>query len=55
MNNMVAQQAGLNATASDATSAATVLGKAMAGNDQALKRMGISLTDAQKELIKHGT
>lgn len=55
MNNMVAQQAGLNATASDATSAATVLGKAMAGNDQALKRMGISLTDAHKELIKHGT
>lgn len=55
MNNMVAQQAGLNASASDATSAATVLGKAMSGNDKALKRMGISLTDSQKKLLELGT
>ena len=55
MNNLVAQQAGYNATASDATSAATLLGKAMSGNVSALQRMGIYLSDSQKEMLKHGT
>lgn len=55
MNDLAAQQAGLNATSADTTSAATLLGKAMSGNTTALQRMGVYLDDNQKRLIEHGT
>ncbi len=55
MNNYVAQHAGLKASAADATSAATVLGKAMTGNTTALQKMGIRLTEAQTEIMSMGT
>ena len=55
MNNYVAQHAGLKATASDASTAATILGKAMTGNVKAFKGMGITLSDAQKKILEVGT
>lgn len=55
MNNLAAQQKGVNATSSDMTSIANLMGKAMNGNVGALKRVGISFTDAQAEVLKYGT
>ena len=54
MNNLLAQQKGLNATSEDAVSVANLMGKALMGNVGALTRVGITLTDHQKELIKTG-
>lgn len=55
MNNVAAAQAGLNATSGNAVNAATLLGKAMAGNLTHLQRMGIYLSDGQKEIMTLGT
>lgn len=55
MNNLAAQQKGVNATSSDMTSIANLMGKAMNGNVGALNRVGISFTDAQAEVLKYGT
>ena len=55
MDNLLVQQKGLNATADDATSIANLFGKAMMGQTGALKRVGISFTDAQEEVLKYGT
>ena len=55
MNNLAAQQKGVNATSSDLTSIANLMGKAMNGNVGALKRVGISFSDAQAEVLKYGT
>lgn len=54
MNNLLAQQKGLNATSDDAVGVANLMGKALMGNVGALTRVGITLTDHQKELIKTG-
>lgn len=54
MNNLLVQQNGLNSTTENATSIANLMGKALMGNASALTRVGITLTDAQKELIKTG-
>ena len=54
MNNLLAQQKGLNATQEDAVSIGNLMGKALQGNYQALKRVGISFTDAQAQMIKYG-
>lgn len=54
MNNLLAQQKGLNATSEDAVGGANLMGKALMGNVGALTRVGITLTDHQKELIKTG-
>lgn len=54
MNNLLAQQKGLNATSEDAVGVANLMGKALQGNVGALTRVGITLTDHQKELIKTG-
>lgn len=54
MNNLLAQQKGLNATSEDAVGVANLMGKALMGNVGALTRVGITLTDHQKELIKTG-
>ncbi len=54
MNNLLAQQKGLNATNEDAVGVANLMGKALMGNVGALTRVGITLTDQQKELIKTG-
>jgi len=55
LNNLLVQQKGLNGTQQDATQLANLFGKAMMGQTGALKRAGISFTDAQAEVLKYGT
>ena len=55
LNNLLVQQKGLNATQEDATGLANLFGKAMMGQTGALKRAGISFTEAQEEVLKYGT
>lgn len=55
MDNLLVQQKGYKATAEDAQSMANLFGKAMNGQVGALKRVGISFTDAQAEILKTGT
>lgn len=55
MNNLLAQQKGLNATGQDAASIGNLLGKAMQGQVSALTRVGITFTEAQKEAMTFGT
>ena len=55
MNNLLVQQKGLNGTQEDATALANLFGKAMMGQTGALKRAGISFTEAQEEVLKYGT
>lgn len=55
LNNLLVQQKGLNGTQEDATSLANMFGKAMMGQTGALKKAGISFTDAQAEVLKYGT
>lgn len=55
MNNLVAQQKGLNATSSDTTNIANLIGKAMQGQTAALRRVGITFTEAEEKAIKYGT
>jgi hypothetical protein len=47
MNDMIAQQYGLNATQDSAVTIATMLGKVMEGQTKALSRYGYFFTDAQ--------
>ena len=54
MNNLIAQQKGLNATSEDAVTIANMMGKALMGNAGAMTRVGITLTDAQKKIIQTG-
>lgn len=54
LNNLLVQQKGLNGTQEDATNLANMFGKAMMGQTGALKRAGISFTDAQAEILKTG-
>ena len=53
--NLLVQQKGLNGTQEDAVALANMFGKAMMGQTGALKRAGISFTDAQAEVLKYGT
>lgn len=55
LNNLLVQQKGLNGTQEDAVGLANLFGKAMMGQTGALKRAGISFTDAQEEVLKYGT
>lgn len=55
MNNLVAQQKGLNATSGDAVTVGNLLGKAMQGQVEALRRVGITFTEAEKKAVKFGT
>ena len=55
MDNLLVQQKGYNATTDDAKNIANLFGKAMQGQVGALKRVGISFTDAQAEILKTGT
>ena len=53
--NLLVQQKGLNGTQEDAVGLANMFGKAMMGQTGALKKAGISFTDAQAEILKYGT
>lgn len=55
MNNLLAQQKGLNATTGDAVSVANLMGKVMQGQTSALTRVGITFTEAQEKVLKYGT
>ena len=55
MDDMLAQQYGLNATSENAVNIATMLGKVMNGQTGALSRYGYSFTKAQEEILKYGT
>ena len=55
LNNLLVQQKGLNGTQEDAVGLANLFGKAMMGQTGALKRAGISFTEAQAEVLKYGT
>ena len=54
LNDMVAQQYGLKASAEQATTIATMLGKVMEGQTGALSRYGYSFTEAQEAILKYG-
>lgn len=55
MGNLLAQQKGVNATAQDATQIGNLMGKVLQGQTGALKRVGISFTEAQEQVLKYGT
>ena len=55
MLDLVANTKGVNATQEDAVNIANLFGKVMTGQASALTRYGVTLTDAQTELIKFGT
>lgn len=55
MNDMVAQQYGLNATQEQATTIATMMGKVMDGQVGALSRYGYKFDEAQEAILKFGT
>ena len=55
MNDLLAQQKGLNATQEDARRVANLMGKAMTGQTSALRRVGITFSEAQENIMKYGT
>lgn len=55
MNNLVAQQNGLNATNQDAVSIGNMMGKAMQGQVEVLQRVGITFDESQKKVLQFGT
>ena len=54
MNDMIAQQLGFGASAESATQIATMLGKVMNGQTEALSRYGYKFDEAQKYILKYG-
>lgn len=55
MNNLLAQQHGVNSTTNDAVSVANLMGKAMQGQVSALTRVGITFSEAEEKVLKYGT
>ena len=55
MNDMAVQQYGLGASAESVTQIATMLGKVMNGQTEALSRYGYKFDDAQKQILQYGT
>lgn len=55
MENLLAQQKGVNATSEDAVNIGNLMGKVLQGQTGALKRVGVSFTEAQEEVLKYGT
>lgn len=53
--NLVAQQYGYSASAENARSAATRMGKVLLGNVDGLSKLGYVFTDAEKKILKTGT
>lgn len=54
MDNLLAQQKGVNATAEDAVGIGNLMGKAMQGQTSALRRVGITFSEAEEEVMKMG-
>ena len=55
MNDMLAQQYGLNASQEQATQVAAMMGKVMDGQVGALSRYGYKFDEAQEKILKYGT
>ena len=55
MNDMIAQQYGLNASQESAVNIATMMGKVMEGQTGALSRYGYKFSEAQEYILKYGT
>lgn len=55
MNNLLAQQKGVNATQEDAVGIGNLMGKAMQGQTSALRRVGITFSEAEEKILKYGT
>ena len=55
MNNLLAQQNGLNAANQDAVSIGNMMGKAMQGQVETLQRVGITFDESQKKVLQYGT
>lgn len=55
MNDMVAQQYGMNASQEAAVNIATMMGKVMDGQVGALSRYGYKFDEAQEKILKYGT
>ena len=54
MNNLIAQQYGYNASAESAKNIGNLFGKVMQGQTTALKRVGISFSEAESNMLKYG-
>lgn len=54
MNNLLAQQKGLNATEQDAVNIGNLMGKVLQGQTSALTRVGITFTAAEEKILKYG-
>lgn len=54
MNNLLAQQKGVNATQEDAVAVGNLFGKALQGQATALRRVGITFSAAEEKMLKHG-
>lgn len=54
MNNLIAQQYGYSATAESAKNIGNLFGKVMQGQTTALKRVGITFTEAEEKVLKYG-
>ena len=55
MNNLLAQQKGVNATQEDAVTVGNLFGKALQGQVTALRRVGITFSESEKKMLQHGT
>ena len=55
MNNLLVQRKGLNVTSEDAVAIGNLVGKVMQGQVGALKRVGITFTEAQQKVLKYGS
>lgn len=55
MENLLAQQKGVNATAEDATNIGNLMGKVLQGQTGALRRVGVSFDEGQEKVLKYGT
>ena len=55
LDDLIAQEHGLDATAENAASTAAMLGKALNGQTTMLKRNGIIFDEAQENILKYGT
>ena len=54
LNNLLAQQKGLNATEGDAVNIGNLMGKVLQGQTSSLSRVGISFTEAEEKVLKYG-
>ncbi|MGN8763945.1 hypothetical protein [Hornefia butyriciproducens] len=55
MNDLAAQQKGVNASGKDLTNIGNLMGKVFTGQTGALRRCGISFSEAQEKVLKYGT